>query len=212
MTTMAFQITSFTVVLLNRLFRRRSKKTSKLHGTGLCVGNSSGPVNSPHKEPVTRKMFPFDDVIMGPLDFGYVKLLSPPETSAKYDDVIKWKHFPRYWPFVRGIHRSPVNSPHKGQWRGVLMFSLICAWINAWVNNREAGDLRRHHAHYDVTVMIRLKVLVSVQVSSAVRNSWIIINTTWQWLLWQFNLSSVGVCWYKETEPVCKDFGKTMPV
>ena len=35
-----------------------------------------------------------------------------------YDDVIKSKHFPRYWPFVRGIHRSPVNSPHKGQWRG----------------------------------------------------------------------------------------------
>ena len=42
-----------------------------------------------------------------------------------HDDVIKWKHFPRYWPFVRGIHRSPVNSPHKGQWRGSLMFSLI---------------------------------------------------------------------------------------
>ena len=42
-----------------------------------------------------------------------------------HDDVIKWKHFPRYWPFVRGIHRSPVNSPHKGQWRGALMFSLI---------------------------------------------------------------------------------------
>ena len=42
-----------------------------------------------------------------------------------HDDVIKWKHFSRYWPFVRGIHRSPVNSPHKGQWRGALMFSLI---------------------------------------------------------------------------------------
>ena len=50
--------------LLNRLFRHRSKKTSKLHVTGLCVGNSPGPVNSPHKGPVTRKMFPFDDVIM----------------------------------------------------------------------------------------------------------------------------------------------------
>ena len=50
--------------LLNRLFRRRSKKTSKLRVTGLCVGNSPGPVNSPHKGPVTRKMFPFDDVIM----------------------------------------------------------------------------------------------------------------------------------------------------
>ena len=50
--------------LLNRLFRRRSKKTSKLRVTGLCVGNSPGPENSPHKGPVTRKMFPFDDVIM----------------------------------------------------------------------------------------------------------------------------------------------------
>ena len=70
-----------------------------------------------------------------------------------HDDVIKWKHFPRYWPFVRVIHRSPVNVPHKGQWRGALMFSLICVWINGWVNNREAGDLRRYRAHYDVTVM-----------------------------------------------------------
>ena len=50
--------------LLTRLFRRRSKKTSKLRVTGLCAGNSPGPVNSPHKGPVTRKMFPFDDVIM----------------------------------------------------------------------------------------------------------------------------------------------------
>ena len=71
-----------------------------------------------------------------------------------HDDVIKWKNFPRCWPFVRGIHRPPVNSPHKDQWRGALMFSLICAWMNGWVNNREAGDLRRHRAHYDVIVMI----------------------------------------------------------
>ena len=57
------------------------------------------------------------------------------------EDVIKWKHYPLYWPFVRGIHRSPVNSPHKGQRRRNLMFSLICAWING-LNNREASDLR----------------------------------------------------------------------
>ena len=50
--------------LLNRLYRRRPKKTSKICVTGLCVGNSPGPVNSPHKGPVTRKMFLFDDVIM----------------------------------------------------------------------------------------------------------------------------------------------------
>ena len=73
--------------------------------------------------------------------------------QSAHGDVIKWKHFPRNWPFVRGIHRSPVNSPHKGQWRGDLMFSLICTRINGWVNDREAGDLRRYHAHYDVIVM-----------------------------------------------------------
>ena len=72
---------------------------------------------------------------------------------VSHDDVIKWKHFPRYWPFVGGIPRSPVKSPHKGQWRGALMFSLICAWINSWVNNRQAGDLMRHRTHYDVTAM-----------------------------------------------------------
>ena len=47
----------------------------------------------------------------------------------------------------------PVNSPHKGKWRGALMFTLICARINDWVNNREAGDLRPHRGHYDVNVM-----------------------------------------------------------
>ena len=75
------------------------------------------------------------------------------EFIAQHDDVIKWKHFPRSWPFVRGIHRSTVNSPHKGQWRGALMFSLISTWINAWVNNHKSGKLRRHHGHYDVTVI-----------------------------------------------------------
>ena len=73
--------------------------------------------------------------------------------SHAHDDVIKWKLFPRYWPFVRGIHRSPVSSPRKGQWCGALMFPLICAWINGWVKNRKAGDLRRNRAHYDVTIM-----------------------------------------------------------
>ena len=81
-----------------------------------------------------------------------------PSLKADYldlhDDVIKWKHIPRYWPFVRRIHRSPVNSPHKGQWHGALMFSLICVWLKGWVSNHGAGDLRRYRAHYDVIVMI----------------------------------------------------------
>ena len=73
--------------------------------------------------------------------------------TTPHDDIITWKHFLLYWPFVWGIHRSLVTSPHKGQWHGALRFSLICTWINAWVNNLEAGDLRRHRAQYDVIVM-----------------------------------------------------------
>ena len=72
---------------------------------------------------------------------------------AVHDGVTKWKQFPRYWTFVRGIHRSPVNSPHNGQWRIALMFSLICTGTNGWVNNRHAGDLRRQRTHYGVTVI-----------------------------------------------------------
>ena len=52
--------------------------------------------------------------------------------------------------------RWPVNSPHKGQWRTALVFSLICTWTNGWVNNRDVGDLRGHRAQYDVTVMFYL--------------------------------------------------------
>ena len=55
---------------------------------------------------------------------------------------------------------SPVTGEffsHKGRWRRALVFSLICVWINGWVNNREAGDLWRYHAHYDVIVMFHVK-------------------------------------------------------
>ena len=74
-----------------------------------------------------------------------------------HDGVIKGKHFPRYWPFMRGIHRSRVNSPHIGQWRGALMFSLPYAWINGWVNNREPGEAPSrplwHHCNVEVSQM-----------------------------------------------------------
>ena len=90
--------------------------------------------------PATRVLTPVRCFVM--LWSGQARIQIPQlETVCmQHVDVIKWKHFPRYWPFVRGIHRSPVNSPHKGQWRGALMFSLICTWINGWVNNGEAGD------------------------------------------------------------------------
>ena len=99
-----------------------------------------------------------------------------PYFFSYHDDVIKWKHFPRYWPFVRGIHRSPVNSPHKGQWRGALTFSLICAWTNGRVDNRDAGDLRHHRAHYDDTVIFMLSRHDGLANASA------FIHISWLWL------------------------------
>ena len=60
---------------------------------------------------------------------------------------------------VREIHRSSVNSPHKSQLGGALIFPLNCAWTNGWLNNRDADGFRRHCAHYDVTVMKRSEEL-----------------------------------------------------
>ena len=107
-----------------------------------------------------------------------------------HDDVIKWKHFPRNWPFVWGIHRSPVNSPHKGQWRGALMFSLICVWINGWVNNREAGDLRRHRNHYDVSVMYGCHLC---KISKYMIWFWIELKYWWVHYLLQFIIIHIAL-------------------
>ena len=77
-----------------------------------------------------------------------------------HDDVITWKHFPFYRPFVKGIRRSPVDSFHKVKWRQAFIFSLICALTNGWASHRDAGDLRSHCANNDVTVMaIRIQLL-----------------------------------------------------
>ena len=77
-------------------------------------------------------------------------------TLRPHDDVTK---FSALLSHCAGIHRSSVNSPHKGQWRGAL-FSLICACINRWENNHEAGDLRCPRAHYDVIVMSKCTIAI----------------------------------------------------
>ena len=99
----------------------------------------------------------------------------------RHDDVIKWKHFPRYWPFVRGIHRSRW-IPHTKASDGALMFSLICVWINCWVNSREAGDLRRHRGHYDVSVMKNFYFNPKSAGPGVSRSSWSIPCQLMLWL------------------------------
>ena len=68
------------------------------------------------------------------------------------DDVIKWKHFPRYWSFVREFTGDRWNPRTKASDAELWCF-LWSAWINSSVNNGDADDLRCHRIHYDVTVM-----------------------------------------------------------
>ena len=169
---MASRITSLRIVY-STVYSDRSRKTSKLRVTGLCAGYSSGTGEFPaqmasnqenisiwwhhhvtgHNSMVnTNLQTRSDAVVHVPQPTKHPGRIQRNDKNMiagilpkNHDDVIKWKHFPRYWPFV--------HSPHKGQWRGALMFCLIRAWINSWVNNCEAGDLRRYLVHCDVIVM-----------------------------------------------------------
>ena len=157
MSTIASQITSLSTVCSAVCLVAHQRKHQIPALLAFVRGIHWWSVDSAQKGPVTRNRFPFNDIIMFP-PAVVIHCCDQSQRSKVgfywwHDDVIKWKHFPRNWPFVRGIHRSPVNSPHRGQWRGALMFSLIYVWINDWVNNREAGDLRRYRAHSDVIVM-----------------------------------------------------------
>ena len=103
--------------------------------------------------------------------------------SVDHDDIIKWKHFSRYWLIVHGIRRSLVNSPHKGQWRGALVFSLIRAWINGWVNNRDTGDLRCHRDSYDIIGMPYNLDTISELISLTLVALWAIMRFWLQFVL-----------------------------
>ena len=135
----------------------------------LCAGNSPVTDEFPAQRPVTRSFVVFFDLSLNKRlskqsGGWWFEMQSRPlwrhcnvkEVPYYHDDVIKWKHFPRCWSIVRGIHRSPVDSLHKGQWRRVFVFSLIRDWTNGWANNRDASDLKPHRVHYDVTVTISL--------------------------------------------------------
>ena len=109
------------------------------------------------------------------------------EVACKHDDVIKWKHFACYWPFVQGILWSPVNSLHKGQWHRALMFSLICAWIIGWINSDEASDLRQSHSHYDITVIEIDHFVLALMMPEMLANfciSYMSLDVKWACSIW----------------------------
>ena len=121
--------------------------------------------------------------------------------SSRHTCIMKWKHFPRYRPFMRGIHWTPVDSSHKGQWReAFFMFPLMCAWTNRWANNRNAGDLIRHRGHYDTTAIIYNEIghrcfkqwIVPISLPSPYHHFWHIVKCIlWDISQWDWNIDIV---------------------
>ena len=160
--------------------RLTKKKTSKLHMTGLLCFDRQMTDGSPHKGPVMRKACPWRRHV-----FCIVK------TVYWYWMGSWWRHQKETFSALLAIFagNSPVNSPHKGQWRGALKFSLICARINGWVNNGEAGDLRHHRAHYDVIVMIM----------------WFSSWSQWKSKSsWHLGIGRIPSCWSMMTKTSCE--------
>ena len=143
----ASQITGLTIVCSTVYSSADQRKHQSSASLAFGRGIHWWPVNSPHKRPVV-----YEADVVHPQLWGYVYSLlfqwflgllivclktirwptvehpdlPPAWALVIHDDVIKWKHFRVNWPFVRGIHWSPVDSHHKGQKRRALMFSLIC--------------------------------------------------------------------------------------
>ena len=161
--------------LLKRLFRRRSKKTSKLRVTGPCVGNSPRPVNSPHKGPVTRKMFPFDDVIMGKypiIAWDFVYLHDGPWLSPRYRR--EWIHviasqLSRYWDFISNrlwLHQQKEDraSETRGRCKKIVVFIVFHEFVlscKQW-NNICTLVTNGFCAHSSVIFVTRVHTLFSI--------------------------------------------------
>ena len=167
MSAMAYQITSVSIIYSTVFFRCRSTKQQ----------SSASPVNFPH----TKGQYWGNVSIWwrhhaisiwfrkcAIVETEKLALLIKFDSLAAPDVVLMtipmqcshwswWRHqmepFPRYWPFVWGIHRSPVDSSHKGQWRGTLMFALICASANGWANNRFETPSRLLWRHCNVKIL-----------------------------------------------------------
>ena len=139
---MASQITSLAIVY--SIIYSGTDQRKHQSSTCLCAGNSPLTGEFP-----AQKASNAENVSIWWRHHGGVA--GWPSTMLTISDGQIWKHFPRSWSFVLVIHWWPVNSPHKGQWRGALMFYVIGGQINGWVKNCEAGNLKRQFAGHSLT-------------------------------------------------------------
>ena len=111
-----------------------------------------------------------------------------------HNDVIKWKHFPHYWPFIEECTSHWWIPLTKVSDESFLIFSLMCTWINNWVNSSEAGDLRHYCAHHEVIVMSLIVTQVECNVKFRTKwQRWSIIILWKRYFLSQANFIVFGV-------------------
>ena len=135
-------------------FHSLNLKISSANGSYFVSASMAADDGRQHDQGIGRLRHLFQFI---PWCQNYESVYRPLPTSIVTKQCSWWRHqmetFSALLALCAGNSPVPVNSPHKGQWRGALMFSLIYVWINGWVNNSETGDLRRHRGHYDVIIM-----------------------------------------------------------
>ena len=90
------------------------------------------------------------------------------DLCSHHDDVMKWKRFPRYWPFVMGIHRSPVDSPFKGSVTAVLMF-FFDVRLNKLLNEQSnCWWVETPRRSFDAIVMAVTEVLYAIKAPTVI--------------------------------------------
>ena len=143
---MAYKITGISIARAT-VCSGRSKKTLKFRFTGLCQGVRADefPAQRASNAENIAVWWRHHDVTTHFMNGGTRVTHGGNQRTAFNNSTpvlaVTWKSSLSYWPFVRGIHRWPVDSHHKGQWRGALMFYFICLWSNGWANNRDAVAL-----------------------------------------------------------------------
>ena len=146
MNAMASQITGVSVVHSTVCPGADQIKHQSSASLAFVRGIHRSPVNSPHKCPVTRKMIPFDVVIMRT---HVVSFSVTGQSSGNLPFFSKWWRYDKkscrhYWTLARAIHRSRLDSPQK--YHNTEAFSFLCFYTEQ-TGEQKVGDLRRLHAH-----------------------------------------------------------------
>ena len=131
MGTIASQISSLTIVY-STAYSGADQRKHQLRVTGLCAGNLPGPVNSPHQWPVTRKIFPFDDVIM--IIFTFHTIHSPNKKMLPLENVISNAVLSRKLKRLFHLYNLQQKNISFRKWETYSNIVILWKYLISYVN------------------------------------------------------------------------------